>query len=435
MRPKVLLVTTCCWFPTARLAMALARAGCAVEAVCPPGHPLARTSAVRRTYTYSGLAPLRSCAAAIASANPDLIVPGDDLATWHLQQLYRRELRTAKAGTLCALIARSLGAPESFPVVYARSAFIELAHAEGVRAPQAEAIRNMRELKEWIARTGLPTVLKADGTSGGDGVRIVHTLEDAEQAWRRLQAPPLVARAAKRALIDQDRTLVWPSLLRHRSVVNGQAFVAGNEATSTIACWEGVVLASLHFEVVNKASAAGHATVVRLVESAEMSAAVEKMACRLGLSGFYGFDFMLEAETGNAYLIEINPRATQVGHLALGPGRDLPAALFAALSGRAVQTAPKVTEKETIALFPQEWIRDPQSAFLQSAYHDVPWEEPELVRDCVSNRKKQSAWYSRSARNQASASTALPKAVAAPVSASLPAPAKSQGAGLDWGGK
>ncbi len=110
-------------------------------------------------------------------------------------------------------------------------------------------------------------------------------------------------------------------------------------------------------------------------------------------------------ETGNAYLIEINPRATQVGHLNLGPGRDLPAAVYAALIGKAAQPAPKVTEKNTIALFPQEWIRDPHSSFLQSAYHDVPWQEPALIRHCVSNREKQSGWYSRRSRTQARAET------------------------------
>ena len=193
--------------------------------------------------------------------------------------------------------------------------------------------------KTWVTRIGFPTVLKANGTSGGDGVRIVHTLDEAELALRTLQAPPLLARAAKRALLDQDKTLVWPSIFVVESVVNAQAFVAGHEATSTIACWKGSVLASLHFEVVNKASSAGHATVVRLIENAEMSAAVEKMTRRLDLSGLYGFDFMLEAGTGNAYIIEINPRATQVGHLSLGLGHDLPAALYAALSGKAVQPA------------------------------------------------------------------------------------------------
>jgi len=407
--------------------MALANAGCVVDAVCPSGHPLSRTGAVHQTHVYNGLAPLTSFADAIAAAKPEIIVPGDDLATWYLQHLYRREQGSTKRGTLCALIEHSLGAPESFPIVNSRSAFMELAHTERIRAPKAEVIRNIDDLKTWVARMGFPTVLKANGTSGGDGVRIVHTLDQAELALRTLQAPPLLARAAKRALLDQDKTLVWPSLLRRRSVVNAQAFVAGHEATSTIACWKGSILASLHFEVINKASSAGHATVVRLVENAEMSAAVEKMTRRLGLSGLYGFDFMLEVDTGNAYIIEINPRATQVGHLSLGLGHDLPAALYAALSGKAVQAAPKVTEKDTIALFPQEWIRDPESAFLQSGYHDVPWEEPEFVRDCVNNRRRQSAWYSRSGRKQA--------APAAPGSRPLAAPAKSQAAGLDWGSK
>src|SRR5207244_11785113 len=117
---------------------------------------------------------------------------------------------------------------------------------------------------------GFPTVLKADSTSGGEGARLVHTIEQAEQAYRRLQAPPLLARAVKRALVDQDKTLVWPSLLRHRSVVNAQAFVAGREATSTVACWNGSVLASLHCEVLHKRSSAGPATVLHLIEDGEM---------------------------------------------------------------------------------------------------------------------------------------------------------------------
>ena len=33
----------------------------------------------------------------------------------------------------------------------------------------------------------------------------------------------------------------------------------------------------------------------------------------------------------------------------------------------------------TIALFPQESWRDPASGFLQSAHHDVPWQEPEFI--------------------------------------------------------
>jgi biotin carboxylase len=272
---------------------------------------------------------------------------------------------------------------------------MELAQEEGIRVPKTEVMTNTDDLQKWSTRMGFPAVLKANGTSGGDGVRIVRTLEEAERAFRALEAPPLLARAVKRALFDQDMTFVWPSLLRRRYVVNVQAFVAGHEATSLVACLKGKVLAGLHFEVLLKQDAGGPATVLRSIENEEMSTAAEKMARRLELSGLHGFDFMLEAATGNAYLIEINPRATQVGHLALGPGRDLPAALSAALSGEAVQAAPRVTENDTIALFPQEWIRNPESPFLCTGYHDVPWEEPDLIRVSVSRRRKQNVWYSQ----------------------------------------
>jgi hypothetical protein len=406
-KPTVLIVTTSNWFPTARLAMALARAGCVVDAVCPPRHPLGKIGAVRKTYAYRGLAPLRSFAHAIAASQPDLIVPGDDLATLHLHGLHEREAH----GTMtAALIERSLGVPESFPVVYARTAFIELAQAEGIRAPRTEEIASADALKQWVSRMGLPTVLKANGTCGGAGVRVVHTFEEAERAYRALEAPPLFPRAVKRALVNRDKTLLWPSLLRRRSVVNAQEYVAGREATSAVACWQGKVLASLHFEVLNKrGSAAGPSSVVRLIENAEMAAACEGMVRRLKLSGLQGFDFMLEADTGNAYLIEINPRATQVGHLALGPGRDLAAALYAAVTGEAVKAAPKVTENDTIALFPQEWMRDAGSEFLRTGYHDVPWEEPELLRASVRQGRKARAAKSEETSVQRLAEVRLPR--------------------------
>lgn len=400
MKPTVLLITTTNWVPTARLAVALANAGFRVETLCPPRHPLGKTHAASCLHPYQGLTPLRSLADVIAATKPDLVVPGDDLAARHLHELYvRRELYAGDAAVLGSLIERSLGSPEAFPIMHARAAFMELAREEGIRVPRTEIIKTVEDVENWVESAGLPTVLKADGTSGGEGVRIVRTAREAQPAFHKLRAAPLLARALKRALFDQDRTLVWPSLLRRRPAVSAQAFVAGHEATSTIACWNGTVLASLHFEVVRKCSDAGHATVVRLIENSEMSTAVEKIVRRMGLSGLCGFDFMLEANTGNAYLIEINPRATQVGHITLGAGRDLPAALFGAASGHPSRVAPAVTENDTIALFPHEWARDPRSEFLRTGYHDVPWDTPELVHACIRRSKKQSAWYSREDRN------------------------------------
>jgi hypothetical protein len=391
--PKVLVATNYQWYPTARIAMALAKAGFTVEAVCPSRHPMLKTSAVRKRYPFHRLLPIASLADAIEKAKPDLIVSGDDFATKYLHSLHAQEFRKGKTGApICALIERSLGSPESFPIAYSRIALMKVAHEEGVRIPETAAITNMETLRQWVGQFGLPAVLKADGTNGGDGVRIVRTSLEAEQEFRALQAPPLLARAAKRTLLDQDAALLRPAILRQKFVMSAQTFITGNEATSAVACWNGKVIAGLHFEVVKKKSAAGYSTVVRLIESAEMMAAAEKIARRLNLSGLYGFDFMLEADTRDAYLIEMNPRSTQVGHLALGPGRDIPAAIFSAVVGQTTRVSPSVTEKDTIALFPQEWLRDSSSPYLRSAYHDVPWDEPELIRTCIGSRKKQPPW-------------------------------------------
>jgi hypothetical protein len=69
--------------------------------------------------------------------------------------------------------------------------------------------------------------------------------------------------------------------------------------------------------------------------------------------------------------------------------------LYAAVSDAAIQAAPNLTEKPTIVLFPGEWTRNPESTFLRSAYHDVPWEEPELVRIGLEKHRQQSHWYSQ----------------------------------------
>jgi hypothetical protein len=376
--------------------MALAHAGFTVDAVCPSGHPIAATSAFHRIYAYHGLMPLGSIEAAIAAANPDLLMPCNDLATRQLHEIHERARNQESQGlAICRMIERSVGAPESFPVVYARASFMEAARIEGVRVPRTAQVRNIDELNAWVGGGHVPVVLKSDGSSGGEGVRIVQTAQEAIREFRRLQAPPKLVRGVKRAVIDRDKTLIWPSIFRSRWVVNAQEFVAGREATSLIACWNGTVLASLHFEVIHKLSSSGPATVLRLVENTEMASATGKMVRRLGLSGFHGFDFMLEENTGNAYLIEINPRTTQVGHLTLGPGRDLPAALYAAVSGQTVRPAINLTEKDIIALFPGEWTRNPASTFLRSAYHDVPWEEPNLVRVGLEKHRQQSRWYSQ----------------------------------------
>ena len=174
MKPTVLIATTARWFPTARLAVAVANSGFTVDAVCPSHHPLSETDALRRIYGYRGLDALASFGDAISASRPDLIVPGDDLATQHLHLLYDEARRKGDSGIMvCALIERSLGAAEGFAVIDSRTKFMELAQSEGIRVPRTDVIRDSSELKKWFSHTDFPAVLKSDGSSGGDGVRVV----------------------------------------------------------------------------------------------------------------------------------------------------------------------------------------------------------------------------------------------------------------------
>src|SRR5207237_9861781 len=97
-----------------------------------------------------------------------------------------------------------------------------LAQEERIRVPKTEVVTNIESLRDWVSRMGFPTVLKANGTSGGVGVRIVHTLEHAERAFLELESPPVLARAVKRARVATDKTWIWQFFLRRLSVVNAQ---------------------------------------------------------------------------------------------------------------------------------------------------------------------------------------------------------------------
>jgi len=396
MKPRVLIATTSRWFPPARLGMALASVGFSVDAVGPTRHPIASIRALDQRHVYHALAPLKSFESAALRSRPDIIVPCDDTAVEHLHRLYQIEQERGRArGKICALIERSIGAPEWFEMLQSRTDITSLAAELSVAVPETEAILSSDGIPGWASRVGFPFAVKADGTSGGEGVRIVASIKEAERAYRKLYSPPALGRALKRALVDQDMSLFWPSLLRKPYRVSGQAYVQGVEATSTVACWKGNVLASLHFEVLSRRSETGASTALRLIEDPGMTSAVKAIIGRLKLSGLVGFDFMLDRTTGKSFLIELNPRATQVGHLALGPGRDLAAALFAAVSGTPVRERPKVTECDMVTLFPHEWLRNAESPWLRCGYHDVPWDEVEFIRLCVGTRRKQQTLYSQ----------------------------------------
>jgi hypothetical protein len=374
-----LLTDTNRWPIGARLAIGLSKAGCEVSAVCPvPGHPLLKTRAVRQTFPYGALRPLDYLAAAIQVAEPDVIVPCDDRAVQHLHQLHARFRNLGTAGrSVVQLVERSLGPPESYSIVSSRHDLLRVAREEGLRIPNTVLLKDLDDLRSWHEQQTAPWVLKADGTWGGQGVRIAYTPEQTEKFFRELTRPRGGAELAKRLLMNRDRLWQWQWWNHSRPGVIVQSHIHGRPANCGVVCHHGRVLAGICVEVVSCSGWKGPATVVRTVKDSEMMRFAEQIARRLNLSGFFGLDFMINDTTGATYLIEMNPRCTPLCHLQLGQGRDLVEAFSAHLRGQPVREAPPVTENEMIAYFPQAWKC--KSEFLSTSFLDAPQGEPELI--------------------------------------------------------
>jgi len=381
--PRVLLTDTNRWPSPARLAISLSKAGCRVSGVCPTrGHPLLYTHVVQQTFPYSSIRPLESLTAAIGATDPEIIIPCDDRGVEHLHELFAHAQSQGAAGTkVAALVERSLGWPESYPIVSSRYDLLTVALGEGIRVPDTALVKTVGDFKSWHQEHALPWVLKADGTFGGRGVQVATSREQAERCFLEMSRPHPTMRVLKRLVINRDPFWLRPWWERSRPGVIVQSCIQGHPANCAVVCWEGRVLAGIGVEVVSSVGLTGPAVIVRVVENSEMMLAAERIARRLGLSGFFGLDFMIEHGSGTAYLIEMNPRSTPLCHLQLGKGRDLVGALWAQLSGQPIREAPPVTQNDMIAYFPQAWIS--KSEFLQSSYQDIPQEEPDLVRELL----------------------------------------------------
>jgi len=396
-QPRILLTATLRWPIAARLAMAFSELGCRVEALCPRGHPVTHTRAATRVHFHDALRPLRALRAALLETMPDLVIPCDDEAAVQLHRLHAGCIATEPADrALSALIERSLGNPGACALATTRGPLLALAAELGIRVPHTTAAATAQALDAWLSRHALPAVIKIDGSWGGRGVAITHSRDEAHDAFARLSSRPALRHALARALLDRDLAPLRSSLRHDAPPVTLQDHVSGHPANRAVACWHGKVLAGTSVEALCTQQATGPATVVRVIDNAEMDEAVRRLVERLGLTGLWGVDFVIEAATGAAFLIEVNPRATPITHLALGPGRDLPAALLSALGGLSAHAPREPIDRSVIALFPGEWQRDLASEHLQRAHHDIPWTEPALVRDGLLRPWAERGWVARS---------------------------------------
>jgi hypothetical protein len=392
--PRVLLATTGQLPSTAKLAMELHDAGADVALLSPGNHPARVLTFLAGKLTYRAASPLRSLETALRRLAPEFVIPCDERTIRDLHQLSR----VTPYLHLRLLIERSVGPAANYPTITSRDALLALARREGVRVPPSMPLPDLAALDRWTAAHPAPFVLKADGSWAGFGVRIISDAAAARDAYTDMTRPASGRLAIREMVLEGNSFGIRSWLRRERPAMSVQGYINGWPANIGVACWQGEVLAATCAESVATESATGPSTVARIIHNKEMLDAARKVVKALSLSGMIGLDFMIEAATGAAYLIEMNARNTPICSVRLGPGRDLAEALVARLSGRQQRERPPRTERDIVVFFPDTWRHDPASQFLRNGYHDVPWEQPELVRRLMKPELRERYWYMRMLR-------------------------------------
>ena len=374
--PRVLILSLRTWLGAPRLPRAFHDAGFEVATLSYPGIPLTRTRLVSANFFLpdrgSDEELLAATRAVLVEQRPSFVVPTDDASVELLQAVaatLRREL--PESDPLICLLRDSLGDFSKHGILRQRRGLANVASEAGVRAPAFAVVHNREQALAFSAQHGFPVVLKAEESFAGLGVDICKDAAALETAVQRLER-------------EHPRVFAEGALL--------QSFVSGPTAMRAVIAWRGQVLAGLSaIKVETHPGATGPSTVLRFIEQPEMRATAQAMIAALGYSGFASLDFILD-DAGAAHLIELNSRPTPICHLGKHLGLDLCAALRQALDGKLSQDGDPPNLPKKVAMFPQEWVRNPSSPHFADSFHDVPWDEPDLVEAMVILGRGQMRW-------------------------------------------
>lgn len=380
--PSILIYSTVRWTLAARLAISFRDLGCRVHPICPDGHPLHFVRGIERCHPIRSWSAQHSLREAIQAAHPDYVVPTDDRALADLHAL------ASDHPQYLELMVRSLGASKSFEIVRSRVDLLALAESLQIRTPRTVRLLSLQKATCYANSWDFPAFVKRDGTFGGAGVSIVRTPRELVDAYQRLRRGAPLAVRFKRRLVDGDIFAFSRFSARSSRQISLQSFVAGTPANAMYSCFQGKLLASLQVSTLCAQHATGAALIVKRLNDPRIQEAGRKIAKALTLSGFFGLDFLLEKGSGHPYLLEMNPRATQLGHLPLedqAEGASLAEALWRAWTGnRSRQPAAPVAPTklpERIAFYPQALILGANNPLLNAAHLDRPDQEPELLRE------------------------------------------------------
>jgi len=308
---------------------------------------------------------VQAVAGAVRAVRPALILPGDDVAVRTLMQLALRPpegLRSDVRDELADVVRRSLGPPASWTDSIDKSRLFDVARRAGVPIADGDVAEREHDAAAIAAHLGYPVIVRPSRGSGGKGSARCDSEAELRSAIRLAPSPDGLDTG------EPQRFVI-------------QRFIDGRVVNRAALAWNGVEVAGFtRGRLETHPGPLGPASVVEFVGLPAVRDANLRLFAALDLHGLAGAQYMIEPDRGAALLIEIHRRMLPATHAGRLVGVDLAAALRACVDGVS-WTGPTDLPGGTgrrIALFPQEWYRDPESGWLATLPSDAPWHDPRL---------------------------------------------------------
>ena len=308
---------------------------------------------------------VQAVAGAVRAVRPALILPGDDVAVRTLMQLALRPpdgLRSDVRDELADVVRRSLGPPASWTDSIDKSRLFDVARRAGVPIADGDVAEREHDAAAIAAHLGYPVIVRPSHGSGGKGSARCDSEAELRSAIRLAPSPDGLDTG------EPQRFVI-------------QRFIDGRVVNRAALAWNGVEIAGFtRGRLETHPGPLGPASVVEFVGLPAVRDANLRLFAALDLHGLAGAQYMIEPDRGAALLIEIHRRMLPATHAGRLVGVDLAAALRACVDGVS-WTGPTDLPGGTgrrIALFPQEWYRDPESGWLATLPSDAPWHDPRL---------------------------------------------------------
>ena len=308
---------------------------------------------------------VQAVAGAVRAVRPALILPGDDVAVRTLMQLALRPpegLRSDVRDELADVVRRSLGPPSSWTDSIDKSRLFDVARRAGVPIADGDVAERENDAVAIAAHLGYPVIVRPSRGSGGKGSARCDSEAELRSAICLAPSPDGLDTG------EPQRFVI-------------QRFIDGRVVNRAALAWHGVEIAGFtRGRLETHPGPLGPASVVEFVGLPAVRDANLRLFAALDLHGLAGAQYMIEPDRGAALLIEIHRRMLPATHAGGLVGVDLAAALRACVDGVS-WTGPTDLPGGTgrrIALFPQEWYRDPESAWLATLPSDAPWHDPRL---------------------------------------------------------